>query len=63
MLVMLFVTQVTFMDSRMKKNRLVVCRSFYTGIGIHDLKDDGTLGPEKSIHGFPEGSKLNFVTW
>lgn len=47
----------------MKKNRLVVYRSFYTGIGIHDLKDDGTLGPEKSIHGFPEGSKLNFVTW
>uniref|UniRef100_A0A251UX90 Probable glutamyl endopeptidase, chloroplastic n=2 Tax=Helianthus annuus TaxID=4232 RepID=A0A251UX90_HELAN len=37
--------------------------SFYTGIGIHDLKDDGTLGPEKSIHGFPEGSKINFVTW
>ncbi|XP_071701457.1 probable glutamyl endopeptidase, chloroplastic [Rutidosis leptorrhynchoides] len=37
--------------------------SFYTGIGIHELKDDGTLGPEKLIHGFPEGSKLNFVTW
>ncbi|KAI7748453.1 hypothetical protein M8C21_007611 [Ambrosia artemisiifolia] len=37
--------------------------SFYTGIGIHDLKDDGTLGPEKLIHGFPDGSKLNFVTW
>lgn len=37
--------------------------SFYTGIGIHDLRDDGTLGPEKSIHGFPDGSKLNFVTW
>ncbi|XP_076905476.1 putative glutamyl endopeptidase, chloroplastic isoform X2 [Bidens hawaiensis] len=37
--------------------------SFYTGIGIHDLKDDGTLGPEKLVHGFPEGSKINFVTW
>ncbi|KAL4572179.1 hypothetical protein LXL04_018948 [Taraxacum kok-saghyz] len=37
--------------------------SFYTGIGIHDLRDDGTLGPEKLIHGFPAGSKLNFVTW
>ncbi|KAL7586935.1 hypothetical protein Lser_V15G41438 [Lactuca serriola] len=37
--------------------------SFYTGIGIHDLRDDGTLGPEKLIHGFPDGSKLNFVTW
>ncbi|KAF5801045.1 putative acylaminoacyl-peptidase [Helianthus annuus] len=37
--------------------------SFYTGIGIHDLKDDGTLGPEKVIHGFPDGSKINFVSW
>ncbi|KAL8191976.1 hypothetical protein R6Q57_028097 [Mikania cordata] len=37
--------------------------SSYTGIGIHDLKDDATLGPEKLIHGFPEGSKINFVTW
>ncbi|KVI12548.1 Peptidase S9, prolyl oligopeptidase, catalytic domain-containing protein [Cynara cardunculus var. scolymus] len=37
--------------------------SFYTGIGIHDLRDDGTLGPEKLVHGFPDGSKLNFVTW
>ncbi|XP_076958929.1 putative glutamyl endopeptidase, chloroplastic [Bidens hawaiensis] len=37
--------------------------SFYTGIGIHDLKDDGALGPEKLIHGFPDGSKINFVTW
>ncbi|KAI7740649.1 hypothetical protein M8C21_030147, partial [Ambrosia artemisiifolia] len=37
--------------------------SFYTGIGIHDLKDDGTLGPEKLIHGFPEGSKINSVNW
>lgn len=37
--------------------------SFYTGIGIHDLGDDGSLGPEKVIHGFPEGAKINFVTW
>ncbi|GJY61914.1 probable glutamyl endopeptidase, chloroplastic [Tanacetum coccineum] len=37
--------------------------SFYAGIAIHELKDDGTLGPEKLIHGFPDGSKLNFVTW
>ncbi|KAL8236187.1 hypothetical protein R6Q59_017268 [Mikania micrantha] len=37
--------------------------SSYTGIGIHDLKDDATLGPEKLIHGFPEGSKINFVNW
>lgn len=37
--------------------------SFYTGIGVHELKDDGTLGPEKLIHGFPDGSKLNFVSW
>lgn len=37
--------------------------SFYTGIGIHQLKPDGTLGPEKEVHGFPEGAKINFVTW
>nr|XP_043616071.1 probable glutamyl endopeptidase, chloroplastic [Erigeron canadensis] len=37
--------------------------SFCTGIGIHDLKDDGTWGPEKLIDGFPEGSELRFVTW
>lgn len=37
--------------------------SFYTGIGIHQLMDDGTLGPEKEIHGYPEGAKLNFVSW
>lgn len=37
--------------------------SFYTGIGIHQLMDDGTLGPEKLVHGFPEGAKINFVTW
>lgn len=37
--------------------------SFYTGIGIHRLMDDGTLGPETEIHGLPDGAKINFVTW
>ncbi|KAI4372023.1 hypothetical protein MLD38_010310 [Melastoma candidum] len=37
--------------------------SFYTGIGIHQLLPDDTLGPEIEVHGFPEGAKLNFVTW
>ncbi|PIA61106.1 hypothetical protein AQUCO_00300552v1 [Aquilegia coerulea] len=37
--------------------------SFYTGIGIHQLFQDGTLGPEKEVHGFPDGAKLNFVSW
>ncbi|XP_073291983.1 probable glutamyl endopeptidase, chloroplastic [Primulina huaijiensis] len=37
--------------------------SFYTGIGIHHIMDDGTLGPEREMHGLPSGAKLNFVTW
>ncbi|CAA7388979.1 unnamed protein product [Spirodela intermedia] len=37
--------------------------SFYTGIIIHSLEEDGSLGPEKEVHGFPEGSKINFVSW
>ncbi|CAN6320248.1 unnamed protein product [Urochloa humidicola] len=37
--------------------------SFYTGIGIHNLLDDGTLGPEKEVHGYPAGARINFVTW
>ncbi|CAN6325442.1 unnamed protein product [Urochloa humidicola] len=37
--------------------------SFYTGIGIHKLLDDGTLGPEKEVHGYPVGARINFVTW
>ncbi|PKA48503.1 putative glutamyl endopeptidase, chloroplastic [Apostasia shenzhenica] len=37
--------------------------SFYTGIGIHSLMDDDTLGPEKMVEGFPDGSKINFVSW
>lgn len=37
--------------------------SFYTGIGIHQLMHDGTLGPEQEVHGFPDGAKINFVSW
>ncbi|CAN6469077.1 unnamed protein product [Victoria cruziana] len=37
--------------------------SFYTGIGIHELMSDGTLGPEREVHGFPAGAKINFVSW
>ncbi|KAH7837172.1 hypothetical protein Vadar_010513 [Vaccinium darrowii] len=37
--------------------------SFYAGIGIHQLLDDGTLGPETEVQGLPDGAKLNFVTW
>ncbi|KAG2541328.1 probable glutamyl endopeptidase, chloroplastic isoform X2 [Panicum virgatum] len=37
--------------------------SFYTGICIHKLLDDGTLGPEKEVHGYPVGARINFVTW
>ncbi|KAK3151408.1 hypothetical protein QOZ80_3AG0245450 [Eleusine coracana subsp. coracana] len=37
--------------------------SFYTGIGIHKLLDNGTLSPEKAVHGYPEGARINFVTW
>ncbi|XP_010544967.1 PREDICTED: probable glutamyl endopeptidase, chloroplastic isoform X2 [Tarenaya hassleriana] len=37
--------------------------SYYTGIGIHQLMADGTLGPEKEISGIPDGGKINFVTW
>ncbi|KAK1576009.1 hypothetical protein Q3G72_010097 [Acer saccharum] len=37
--------------------------SFYTGIGIHQLLPDGTLGPEIEVHGFPAGAKINFVNW
>ncbi|KAB2605085.1 glutamyl endopeptidase [Pyrus ussuriensis x Pyrus communis] len=37
--------------------------SFYSGIGIHQLLPDGTLGPEIEVRGFPDGAKINFVTW
>ncbi|OMO64008.1 hypothetical protein CCACVL1_22129 [Corchorus capsularis] len=37
--------------------------SFYTGIGIHQLMPDGSLGPEIEVRGFPDGAKINFVSW
>ncbi|XP_021770075.1 probable glutamyl endopeptidase, chloroplastic [Chenopodium quinoa] len=37
--------------------------SFYTGIGIHQLTSDGTLGPGKEVHGLPDGARINFVSW
>ncbi|XP_045796886.1 probable glutamyl endopeptidase, chloroplastic [Trifolium pratense] len=37
--------------------------SFYTGLGIHQILPDGTLGPEVEIHGLPEGAKIHFITW
>ncbi|KAJ8573699.1 hypothetical protein K7X08_010210 [Anisodus acutangulus] len=37
--------------------------SFYTGIAIHQLMEDGSLGPEKEIQDLPKGAKINFVTW
>ncbi|KAK8554662.1 hypothetical protein V6N13_093637 [Hibiscus sabdariffa] len=37
--------------------------SFYTGIGIHQLMPDGSLGPEKEVNGLPDGAKINFVSW
>lgn len=46
-----------------KKSYIFISRSYYTGIGIHQIMDDGTLGPEKEIYGLPSGAKLNFVTW
>lgn len=40
-----------------------IFRSYYTGIGIYQLMGDCTLGPEKEIHGLPDGAKINFVSW
>lgn len=37
--------------------------SFYTGIGIHKLMEDDTLGPEIEVFGFPDGAKINFISW
>ncbi|KAL0435979.1 UNVERIFIED_CONTAM: putative glutamyl endopeptidase, chloroplastic [Sesamum radiatum] len=37
--------------------------SYYTGIGIYQIMDDGTLGPEKELSGLPSGAKINFLTW
>ncbi|KAH9782633.1 putative glutamyl endopeptidase [Citrus sinensis] len=36
---------------------------FFTGIGIHRLLPDDSLGPEKEVHGYPDGAKINFVSW
>ncbi|KAH9750546.1 putative glutamyl endopeptidase [Citrus sinensis] len=36
---------------------------FYTGLGIHLILPDDSLGPEKAVHGLPDGAKINFVTW
>ncbi|XP_051141807.1 probable glutamyl endopeptidase, chloroplastic [Andrographis paniculata] len=37
--------------------------SYYTGIGIYQIMEDCTLGPEKEVHGLPSGAKINFVSW
>jgi hypothetical protein len=37
--------------------------SFYTGLGIHQILPNDTLGPEVDIHGLPEGAKIHFVIW
>ncbi|KAG0615601.1 hypothetical protein M758_5G054700 [Ceratodon purpureus] len=37
--------------------------SFYTGISIHKLLDEGILGPARSIAGLPEDAKINSVSW
>lgn len=44
-------------------NSLLFFRSFYTGISIHLLMDDGTLGPEKVVNGYSDNAKINFVGW
>jgi hypothetical protein len=33
------------------------------GVGIHQLRPDGKLGPEKELHGYPDGAKMNVMTW
>lgn len=33
---------------------------FYTGLGIHQILPDDSLGPEKEVHGLPDGAKINF---
>lgn len=54
----------TFCDMSLLKYLIdFICRSFYTGIGIHKLLGDGTLSPEINVHGYPEGARINFVTW
>lgn len=41
----------------------LVFRSFYTGISIRKLLDEGILGPERSVDGLPEDARINFVSW
>ena len=41
----------------------LVFRSFYTGIRIRKLLDEGTLGSERPVNGLPEDAKINFVSW
>ncbi|WVZ67155.1 hypothetical protein U9M48_016275 [Paspalum notatum var. saurae] len=37
--------------------------SFYTGISIHLLMGDGSLGTEKVVNGYNDNAKINFVGW
>ncbi|MCO5546821.1 hypothetical protein L7F22_000257 [Adiantum nelumboides] len=37
--------------------------SFYTGISIHSILEDGSLGEEKEVIGLPQSAKINFVSW
>jgi hypothetical protein len=37
--------------------------SFYTALRVHQLRPDGTLGPGKELHGYPDGAKINSITW
>ncbi|CAI5515420.1 unnamed protein product [Closterium sp. Naga37s-1] len=37
--------------------------SFYTGVTIHRVNGDDTLGDAVDITGLPPGSKINFLSW
>ncbi|CAI5496228.1 unnamed protein product [Closterium sp. Naga37s-1] len=37
--------------------------SFYTGVTIHRVNDDDTLGDAVDITGLPPNSKINFLSW
>ncbi|CAI7893350.1 unnamed protein product [Closterium sp. NIES-53] len=37
--------------------------SFYTGVTIHRVNDDDTLGDSVDITGLPPASKINFLSW
>lgn len=37
--------------------------SFYTGINIHKVLDNNTLGEELVMTGVPEGSRINYCCW